>query len=300
MASPMNQGNWSFFVQKDLSREFGTRYGQFQSMIPTVVGRRTSDQAIVNDVLTGDLGQVPVFDGEVSYDDTKQSFRKQTEEVERAFGIKVTKKLRRNDLYRIVQRKVRNLADRFRAAKESIVADIYNGGFSTITTADAVTLFNSAHPSDQEGGQDQSNTGTSAFSPANVEATRRLMIKFKTNRNNIQSATFPDMLLLPTNLEEKGFELIKTKGQVDTAQNNENFHKGRYKMAIWHNWLNDQNNWFMLNQSRVKEDISFYEWNQVEFFFAGEVDTLVSKHVGYMSNNVAAVDWMGAFGQNVS
>lgn len=300
MAGPMNQGNWSYFVQKDLSRHFATRYGQFQSMIPSVLTKRTPDQAIVYEALVGDLGAVPVFDGEVSYDESKQSYRKSVEEIERALGVKVTKKLRRNDLYGIVQKQVRILADRFRAGQESIASGLFNNGFSTTTVADTLSLFNTAHTSDQTGGVTQSNSGTSAFSPAAVETTRRNMIAFKTNRNNIQAATFPDTLLVPTALEEKAMELIKSTGKVDTALNNENFHKGRYKLVVWHNWLTDSNNWFMLNLSRFKEDASFYEWNPVEFFHAGEADTLVSKHVGYMSNNVSVVDWMGAFGHEVS
>ena len=296
---PLNQANHSYFVQKDLSENFAVAYGEFQSMIPALFSRKKPDQAIVYEALIGDLGTVPVFDGEVSYDDARQSYRKSTEEVERAFGLKVTKKLRRNDLYGVVQRHVRALAMRFRAADESIAAGIFNNAFGTTTVADALALCHTAHTSDV-GGSNQGNSGTSAFSPANVEATRRLMIKFKTNRDNIQSATFPDTLLVPTNLEEQGFELIKSKGKVDTAMNNENFHKGKYQLIVWHNWLTDQNNWFMLNLKLLKEYLSFYEWNPTEFLYAGEVDTLVTKHVGYSSKNVSIVDWRPVYGHQVS
>jgi len=299
MAGPMNQKNWSYFVQKDLSEHFGVEYGDFVTMIPALFSLKKPDQAIVYEALTGDLGSVSVFDGEVSYDDVKQSYRKSVEEVEYAGGIKVTKKLRRNDLYGIVREKVGDLAIRFRAAREGLAADVFNNAFSTTTVADAQVLCYSAHTSDV-GGSNQGNAGSSAFSPANVEATRRLMIAFKTNRDNIQNATFPDMLLLPTALEEKGYELIKSKGKVDTALNNPNFHEGKYKMAVWHNWLTDSNNWFMLNSKLMKKYLRFYEWNPTEFFFAGETDTLVSKHVGYMSVNVSAVDWRFVYGHAVS
>jgi len=296
----LNQGNHSYFVQKDLSEHFGQEYGEFQSMIPALYTTKKPDQAIVYEALLGGLGSVPVFDGEVSYDDAKQSYRKSCEEIEYAFGIKVTKKLRRNDLYGMVQDTVREMAQRFRAARESIAAGTFNDGFSTATVADGLSLFNTAHTSDQAGGVSQSNKGTSAFSPANVEATRRLMIAFKSPRNQIQNATFPDLLLLPTALEEKGYELIKSKGKVDTALNNPNFHEGKYKMAVWQNWLTDADNWFMGNSRQMKRFLKFYEWNPTEFFHAGEVDTLVSKHVGYMSVNVSAVDWRFAYGHEVA
>lgn len=294
----MNQGNWSWFVQKDLSSHFAVPYGKFESMIPALFTTKEPDQAIVYEALVGDLGAMPVFDGEISYDETKQNYRKSVEEIEYALGVKCTKKLRRNDLYGIVQQQVRLLARRVRAKRESIAAGIFNGAFSTATTADTQVLCYSAHTSNV-GGSNQGNAGTSAFSPANVEATRRLMIKFKTNRDNIM-LHYPDMLLVPTNLEEQAYELIKTKGKVDTAQNNANFHKGKYKLAVWHNWLTDQNNWFMINSELMKEYLSFYEWNPVEFFYAGEFDTLTSKHASYMSCNVSAVSWEWIYGQNVS
>ena len=299
MAGAMNQGNWTYFVQKDLSEHFAVEYGDWQSMIGALFTQKTPDQAIVYEALVGDLGDVGVFDGEISYDESKQSYRKSVEEIEYALGLKVTKKLRRNDLYGIVQKQVRLLAQRFRAKREGIAAGVFNGAFGVTTVADALSLCNDAHTSDV-GGSNQDNSGTSAFSPANVEATRRLMIQLKTNRDNIQNATFPDTLLVPTNLEEQAYELIKTKGKVDTAQNNVNFHEGKYKLAVWHNWLTDQNNWFMINQKKMKEELSWYEWNPVEFFYAGEFDTLVSKHAGYMSVNVSAVDWRWLFGHAVS
>lgn len=298
MAGTMNQANFSYFVQKDLSEHFAVEYGDFQSMIPALMSRKVPDQAIVYEVLVGDLGAVTVFDGEVAYDDSKQSYRKSVEEIERARGLKVTKKLRRNDLYGIVQEQVRLLAQRFRAGQESAAAGIFNGAFSTTTVADGQVLCYSAHTSDV-GGSNQGNAGSSAFSAASVEATRRLMIAFKTNRDNIQNATFPDTLLLPTALEEKGYEIIKSNGKVETANNNVNFHKGRYQMIVWHNWLTNTGDWFMLNLKMFKRHAKFYEWNPVEFFFAGETDTLVSKHVGYMSNNVSVVDWRGIYGHNV-
>lgn len=299
MAGPMNQGNWSYFVQKDLSNHFAVEYGDFQSMVPSLMSIKKPDQAIVYEALVGDLGAVQVFDGEVAYDESKQSYRKSIEEEEVALGVKVTKKLRRNDLYGIVVKQVKLLAQRFRAQRESRGASIFNGAFGTATVADTLSLCNSAHTSDV-GGSNQSNTGTSAFSPANVEATRRLMIQFKTNRDNIQAATYPDTLLVGTKNEEKAYELIKTKGKVDTALNNENFYKGRYQMIVWHNWLTDDDDWFMLNLKLFKEHAAFYEWNPTEFFLAAESDTLVSKHVGYASNNVSVVDWRGVFGHNIT
>lgn len=299
----LTQSNYSHVVQKDLSEVFANEYGEFQSMVPALFQTVEPDQAVVYELLLGDLGAVPVFDGEIFYDESKQSYRKSTEEIEYAMGVKVTKKLRRNDLYGVVRQQVSALADRFRAKRESLAAGFFNGAFSTTTVADGQVLCYSAHTSDV-GGSNQGNAGSSVFSPANVEATRRLMIKFKTNRDNI-TTHFPDMLIVPTELEEQAMTLIKSTKEVNTATNNINFHQGKYKLAVWHNWMSSGStaataDWFMVNSGLMKKYLKFYEWNPVEFFYAGEMDTITSKHAGYMSCNVSSPDWRFIFGHNIA
>lgn len=299
----LTQANYSHVVQKDLSEVFAVEYGEFQSMIPALFTTETPDQAIVYEQLLGGLGSVPVFDGEIYYDEAKQSYRKSTEEVPYAMGLKVTEKLRRNDLYGVVRSTVSELADRFRAKRESLAASIFNGAFSTTTVADTLALCYSAHTSDV-GGSNQGNAGSSVFSPANVEATRRLMIKFKTNRDNI-TTHFPDMLIVPTELEEQAMTLIKSTKEVNTATNNINFHQGKYKLAVWHNWLSSGStsataDWFMVNSGLMKKYLKFYDWKNVEFFYAGEIDTITSKHAGYMSCNVSSAQWNWIYGMNIA
>jgi len=299
MAAIINQGNWSYFVQKDLSMQFAVDYGEQTSMIPTLFTVKKPDQAIHYEALEGGLGQMPVFVGEVEYDDAKQSYRKSTQEIEYAYGIKVTKRFRRADLYGVVQRKVRELASVVWNRRESIAAGILNGAFSTTTVADTCALCYASHPSDQTGGVTQGNAGSLSFSAANVEATRQLMIAFKTNRGSIRTR-FPNLIIVPTALEEKAYELIKSKGKVDTAMNNPNFHEGKYRLAVWHNFLTSAKNWFFVNEKEMKEYLYFLEWNPVEFFYAGEMDTLTSKHAAYMSNNVTTADWRWLYGQQGS
>lgn len=295
----MNQAKWSYFVQKDLSEHFSTAYAEQPSNLGALFSFKTPDQAIVYEVIEGELGAIQVFDGEVSYDDASQSYRKSVEEVEYAGGVKVTKKFRRNDLYGIVQKKVRSLARRFRSAREGIGADVFNLAFGATTVADTLSLCNTAHTSDV-GGSNQGNSGITAFSAVAVEATRRLFVAFKDNVDNIIDGHDPDLLIVPTALAEAAYELISSSGKVDTANNNVNYHKGKYELLVWNNRLTDANNWFFAKKSAMKENLSFYNWNDTEFMYSGEADTLTSKHAGYMSCNVSAVDWRFLYGHAVS
>ena len=75
----------------------------------------------------------------------------------------------------------------------------------------------------------QSNEGTSTLSASSTETTRLLMADFRDDQNEMISYEM-DTILIPINLEQTGWEIINSTGKVDTAENNANFHKGKYKM----------------------------------------------------------------------
>jgi len=55
----------------------------------------------------------------------------------------------------------------------------------------------------------------------------------------------------------------------------------------------------MGTKNLMKDYFKYYQWSPVEFFYAGDIDTLTSKHAGYMSCNVSSPDWRPIFGHNV-
>ena len=136
--------------------------------------------------------------------------------------------------------------------KEKHGAGIFNNAFTgdgpegIMSGGDAEHLCDSAHPSTGSAGYtNQSNTGTTAISATAVEATRRLMAAFTDDRGNIISVN-PDTIIIPRAKEEEAWTIVATKGKVNSAENNANFHYGKYKLAVW-DLLSDTNNWFNLN-----------------------------------------------------
>jgi len=87
----LTQANHPDVIQKNLSQIFAVRYGEFKSMIPAIFDVETPDQAIVTELMLGDLGGVQTFDGQIYYDESKQSYKKTVEEIEYSLGIKITK-----------------------------------------------------------------------------------------------------------------------------------------------------------------------------------------------------------------
>lgn len=295
----LTAGNWPSIVQKNLSLIFLDQYRDYPSMLPLLYRFKDAEQGVEHDLETGDGGTVPEFsNGVIPYDDIQEGYKKSVSEREFAYGIKITRRLLRNDLYGVTQDKTSSLADSFRALRETRGAYPFNNAFSAFTVGDGLSLCNSAHTSKYLGAN-QSNTSTLAFSGPNVFSTELSFKKLKTNRDNIMY-NIPDTLLIPMDLSEKAFEILKSVGKVDVDVNNRNYLEGRYKCIIWDNFLTDTNNWFMLNSAMMKKKLVWREWEPVQFFRTGEFDTLVLKMAGYCSFEVSTVEWRWIYGNEVS
>lgn len=300
MPALATQENWPRIVQKDLSLVFTNQYRQFESMLGAVVRFKDATQGTEYDLETGDVGEMSAFDGSgISFSSPTEGYRKSITETQWTIGMKATRQLLRNDLYGVLRDRAEALADSVRDKREAIGATPFVDGFtSSFTSGDALSLFNTAH-TNRQNSLTQSNRGTSSFSPAAVDTSRLNMLKFRTNTDNKMGVRM-DTIILPADLNEKGYELIKSSGKIDTANNNRNFHKGRYNLIVWENYLSDINNWFVADSRLMKRVLVYREWEAPQFFRSGEFDTLVAKFAAYMSAGISTVEWRWCFGHIVS
>jgi len=295
----VTQANWSSVVQRDLSEVFLDQRRNFKSQLPNLFRMVEATQGTEYDLEGGDFAEVSQYTGSIPFEEFKEGYKKSITETEWALGFKAQRRLLRNDLYGAVRGSAENLSAAFRQKKEQIGASIFNNAFNTThTVGDTLALCSTAHTS-RNGGANQGNSGTSALSAANVEATRQLMVKFKTNTDNIRTAN-PNMLLVPTELYEKAWEIVNSYGKVDTANNNRNFHFGKYDILVYDNFLTDANNWFLIDQELMKKVLKFRIWENTQFFRAGEFDTITQKYAGYMSNAVSTFEWRWIYGHAVA
>lgn len=246
----------------------------------------------------GDIGPMNEFTGSLPYDDVQQGYEFTVTAKELAKGIKIQRKFAETDQLDIVEGLPKLLG---LSAHRRLATDIFfpfNNAFNTsITTLDGLQLCSSAHTSNQ-GGTSQSNRGTSAFSAVALEATRINMKKFRTNKDNL-FVTNPDMIVCGVDLEEAVYEAINSKGKVNTANNNVNFSMGKYKM-VSSTWLEDTNNWFVVDSKLMK---LFMTWNDVvdlEFNQAKDFDGYVAKYSAYMFYSYIPRDWRFVYGHEVS
>ena len=183
-------------------------------------------------------------------------------------------------------------------SREKLGASLYSLSFTfEPTDGDGTELCASDHPSRVAGVATQSNEGTLSLSATNVETTRIAMHNFYNDIGELVSLS-PDTVTVPRDLEQTGWEIINSKGKVDTADNNANFHQGKYKLVVWDR-LSDTNDWFMSDYSMQKDYQLWWNREPVQFFQDKDSNTLVAIYLGYYRVGVGWDNWRYIYGQLV-
>ena len=291
-------GNWQDALEPIAKKNFNVGLKEIpaeKSMLFDVV---KSDKLTETYLEIGDVGSMEEFNGSVAYDDISQGYKMTVTAKEMAKGIKIQRRFVRTDQLDIVKSLPKMLG---LAARRRIALDVfygYNNAFnSSITTLDTLSLCNSAHTS-TNGGSNQGNSGSTAFSGVSVEATRLLMKKFLSNTDQ-RFEVKPDMLIVPPDLEEAAYELTASSGKVDTANNNKNFHQGKWKVLV-SDWLEDTNNWFMVDSDLLKQFAVWNDVDSIDFAQSEDFDGIAAKYRAYMFYGFGFRDWRFLYGHAVS
>jgi len=291
--------NFGFLLDPGLRKIFMDEYMLPEGHREDLFGLEKSNKSVEYDLGIGGMGDLEEFDGTIPYDDFKQQFRTSYTHREWVKGIKIERKLVDDDLYSIINKRPASLALIAKRTMEKHGSSVFNNAFNTSVFAggDGLALADGAHTRIGTT-TTQSNVGTTALSATAVEATRLLMRGFTDETDNLLIAR-GDLLLVPPSLEETAWEIVNATGKMDTADNNPNFNKGKYKIIVW-DYLSDSNNWFMIDSKMSKLFLKWFNRIPTEFNKDKDFDTYVAKWSTYSRYSYGFSDWTWIFGQNVA
>lgn len=291
--------NWSDLLEPGLSTVFFDNFysENQQAIAPILYNVKDSKKAQEHDLEMGDVADFAAFTGSIPFDDTGEGYKTNYVHAEFARGMKLERKLVDDDLYDVVARIPQRLGLAAFRKRETDAASLFNNCVvAGITGGDGVALGSSAHPSNN-GGSSQSNLGTTALSPTELDTARIAMTKYKTNRGN-PTTIQPDMLIVPTDLQSYAYEILNARGKVDTAQNNPNFHYGSYKLVVWPNYLSSTTRWFLVDSKLMKMYLKWWDRIQPQFFKDTDFSTLAALFAGYMRYSYGWSDWRFLYCEN--
>ena len=290
--------NWNDLLEKDFKKIYQDQYRVLPTMVPDLFNVQRSEAAFEKTSAVGSVPDFIEFTGKIQEVSPVQGYDKTYTFSEFAAQIQIQRRLAADDQYRVMSRLPKGLATSASRSREKTGASIFALAFTFAPSdGDGVALCSSAHPTNVQGGASQSNTGTLPLSATNVETTRINMHNF-TDDIGEKISIDPDTLTIPRALEQTGWEIINTKGKVDTANNNANFHQGKYKLIVWDR-LPDTTNWFFSDFSMQKEYLMWWNREPVQFMQDKDSSTLVAIYLGYYRVGTGWDDFRWVFGHNV-
>jgi len=291
--------NFGYLLDPGLRKIFMDEYSMPDSQIDKLYGMEKSAKATEYDYAIGGLGDLEEFSGTIGYGDFDGQYRTTYTHKEWVKGIKIERKLVDDDLYNVINKRPMSLALVAKRTREKHGASIFNNAFSTsiFTGGDSLPLCDAAH-THVGTTTTQANEGSAALSKTSLAAARLAMRDYMDETDNLINAR-GDTLLVPPELEQTAWELTASKQEVGTANNTHNFWQGRYKVIVW-DYLQDTNNWFLIDGRYAKMFLKWFDRIPVEFNKDKDFDTYISKWSTYTRYTYGYSDWKWIYGQAVT
>jgi hypothetical protein len=252
----------------------------------------------------GAFGDFAPFTGNVTYDDMAQGYDVIQTHIEFASGFQVERKLYDDDQYNIMDKRPAGLATAAMRTRQKHAARIFNNMASVDTlfsvNSEGVPLCSTGHLTNADGVDTSTgfnNLSTTALSATSLAAARIKFRNFRDDRGNRYNS-IPDEIIIPPDLYDVAFEIIKSAGKPDTPNNNRNVHEGVYTVIEW-NYLTDTNNWFLDDSTQRKQHLHWVDRVALEFAYAEDLDTIIAKWRAYMRYSPSWDDWRWILGSNV-
>lgn len=304
--SVINSSSFAKALWPGVNTWYGDAYNQYPVEWDKLFEKGTSRKAFEEDVGTSHFG-LAVAKGEgspVTYDAARQGFTSRYQHVVYALGFIITREAFDDDQYDVVGKlKAQSLAFSMRQTKEIVAANIFNRAFNTsYVGGDSATLIASAggggtssHPNVAGGTYTNGVSAAVDLSEAALEQACIDIADFKNDRG-LKIAVRPRKLVIPKELMFEAHRILKTEGQVYSADNTLNAIKtmGMIPEVVVNHYLTDTDAWFILTD--VKNGLKYYERNGDEFTMDEDWDTENAKYKARARYSFGWTDPRGIYG----
>ena len=206
-----------------VKREIASSMNLYKPVAPQIFNKETPER--LNEkisVMGGDTEINQVADGGAA---TVRTFReigtKTFTSVEYREAYAITHLMKLFDSMGTVMKEMRKAGYYGVYKQDELCASVLTGGFDTTTTWDGAYLFSASHYV-KDNAEIQSNLSTGVLIETNLFKMYNALKQQKDHRSKIQPITGA-VLLHPTKLSKKAWELTNSKGSVEDANRKDNF-----------------------------------------------------------------------------
>jgi len=307
MPIPIDSAAFVRLLVNDLREVSENAYSELTSMIPTLFRMLDSDSAWEEFYNVGDVPDIQPFNGKITYLARYPGYHTKIEPKEFASGLQWERKFLKNNKYSVLLNEAAGLMRSAGRVREKYGARAFTGAFSSafdfMESEEGVSLCNTAHltKSGTSTANGFSNAGTTKFSKVAVAATRILMRKFRSDISERIDIGDNLALVVPDNLADEAWELVKTPKGHDSAEGNVNMNYGRYDVIPYMR-LDDSStvDWYMVDKDRMKQNLIWIDRTAPEPKTTIDFETYIVKQAVYMDIGYGFKDWRWIYGHNVT
>jgi hypothetical protein len=262
-------GSFAKALWPGVNKWYGAEYNDYPVQWDKLFEKNKSSRAFEEDV-GGSYFGLPSVKSEgaaFEYDSARQGFTSRYQHVVYALGFIITREAVEDDLYDVVGRlKAQSLARSMRHGKEIVGANIYNRAFNTsYVGGDAATLIASAGGGGSSSAPNVAGgtytNGVATASDLSEAALEQAVIDIYnfTDDRGLKIAAKPRKLVIPKELMFEAQRILKTEGQVYSADNTLNAIKtmGMIPEIVVSHYLTDTDAWFIL--TNVMNGLKYFE-----------------------------------------
>ena len=307
MANPLTDKGFVRLLDDRLTKVYKDRYKGLPLIIDKFFVRKRSKKAWEEYFSVGSIPDPELFQGTIQYQGVSPGYHTKVTPLEYAGGITIQRRLIDTDRYDVIEGMSKGLAVAANRKMNKIAHQVFQNfdstAFDFVVSEEGVALCSNSHTTktpDISTASGFDNLSTLAFSASNLETLR---IQSKGLKDDIgeRIETNFDTIIHPTNLAADVWEVLNSQGKVDTADNNANFQRGRWK-AVELPMLDDTdtNDWFIVDSAAMKESLVWLDGVPLEFNSTTDFDTQMRKYADYFVVGWGFTDWRWLLGSNVS
>ena len=207
-----------------LNALFGLEYDNYENEHSEIYETENSDRSFEEEVKLSGFGAAPVKaeGSSLSYDNAQEHYTARYNHETVAMGFSITEEAMEDNLYdSLSARYTKALARAMAYTKQTKAAALLNTGFTSFSSGDGVSLFNTAHPT-VGGGTNANRLAVNA--DLNETSLEQAVIDIAafTDERGLLIAARPRKLIVPPALMFVATRLLQTELRTGTADNDTN------------------------------------------------------------------------------
>lgn len=296
---PLQSGGYAKLLEPGLRKIVFETYKERPEQYSQVLNVLTSKKAMETDLR---MGGFSMFNTKGTLDSTEYEDPTATDIVQYKHttfskGFIVEKELVDDEQYTQINKMPKALARAGRATIEFEAAKIFNN--STVASATnwkSEALISATHAR-LDGGATTSNAiGDLALTEANLEVAMKLASD-QVDERGLKIQMVPNVLVVPRSLEYTAAKIIKTSQMPGGNNNDINPMYNKFKIVVL-DYLTDQNNWYLLDDSL--HQLNFFWRERPSFKSTNDFDTDVAKYKMRFRFSTGWTDHRGVLGAIVT